>query len=105
MVAVLVLELELAAHCWVTGDQHAMAAVASRPLRRQVIVEARDVLDDDGRASADDAAHLEAQRCHRSGFDGMRPDPDRLDRGSLLIPGVYAFQGDSQPFREQVHAS
>src|SRR5690242_5171451 len=43
------------------GDDDAVSARADRlwPIRTQVVVETRDVLDDDARFAADDALHLE----------------------------------------------
>ena len=52
MIAALVLELELAAHARQPLDHDAVATVPERPFRREVVVEAGHVLDDDRRLAA-----------------------------------------------------
>src|SRR5262249_12548979 len=61
VVAALVPEFILAAHARIAPDEHAVAAATLRPVGREVVVDARHVLDDDRRLPADDSLHLEAE--------------------------------------------
>ncbi len=105
VVTVVAHHLDVAGVARIPGHDDPVAAVPDGlgPIRRQAVVEAGHVLEDDPGLTVDDALHLEAHRGRRPLLDDAEPEVERLFGRQPLVHLAQLVDLHPEPRGQHLH--